>query len=184
MNIKPTESPMLASSRLILAHNNDVIMSAMASQITSLIIVYSTVYSGTDQRKHQSSVSLVFVRGIHWWSVISSHKGPVMRRMFLFDDIIMVQYCCVQPRIKSNIPMKIVRIKKFQMILNVYLPIWLDFIVMISGQKKIYMCYYVCLFLGKWANVCVHTLLSTNSGGEFICKSKPCVVYFVTREIV
>ena len=46
-------------------HYNDVIMSAMASQITSLTIVYSTVYSGVDQRKHQSSASLPFVQGIH-----------------------------------------------------------------------------------------------------------------------
>ena len=45
-------------------HNNVVIM---ASQITSLIIVYSTVYSGADQRKHQSSASLAFVSGIHRW---------------------------------------------------------------------------------------------------------------------
>ena len=44
---------------------HDVIMGATASQITSLTIVYSTVYSGVDQRKHQSSASLVFVRGIH-----------------------------------------------------------------------------------------------------------------------
>ena len=43
-------------------HYNDVIMGAMASQITSLTIVYSVVYSGTDQRKHQSSTSLAFVR--------------------------------------------------------------------------------------------------------------------------
>ena len=39
-------------------HNNDVIMSTMASQITSLMIVYSSVYSGTDQRNHQSSVCI------------------------------------------------------------------------------------------------------------------------------
>ena len=38
-------------------------MSAVASQITSLVIVKSTVYSGTDQRKHQSSASLAFVTG-------------------------------------------------------------------------------------------------------------------------
>ena len=44
-------------------HYNDVIMSTMASQITSLTIVYTTVYSGADQRKHQSSASLAFVRG-------------------------------------------------------------------------------------------------------------------------
>ena len=47
------------------AHYNDVIMGTMASQITSLTIVYSTVYSSTDQRKHQSSTSLTFVREIH-----------------------------------------------------------------------------------------------------------------------
>ena len=71
-------------------HYNDVIMSAMASQITSLTIVYSTVYSGTDQRKHQSSASLAFVRGIHRWPVNSPHKGPVTRKMFSFDDVIMI----------------------------------------------------------------------------------------------
>ena len=64
-------------------------MSAMASQITSLIIVYSTVYSDVDQRKYQSSASLAFVRGIHLWPVNSPHKGPVTRKMFPFDDVIM-----------------------------------------------------------------------------------------------
>ena len=47
------------------SHYDDVIMGAMASQVTSLTIVYSTVYSGSNQRKHQSSASLAFVRGIH-----------------------------------------------------------------------------------------------------------------------
>ena len=51
-----------------------VIMGAVASQFTSLTIVYSTVYSGTDQRNHQSSASLAIVRGIHWWPVNSPHK--------------------------------------------------------------------------------------------------------------
>ena len=64
-------------------------MSSMASQITSLMIVYS-VYSGAHQRKHQSSVSLAFVRGIHRWPVNSPHKGPVTRKMFPFDDVIMM----------------------------------------------------------------------------------------------
>ena len=70
-------------------HYIDVIMSTMASQITSLAIVYSTVYSGADQRKHQSSVSLAFVRGIHRWPVNYPHKGPVTREMFPFDNVIM-----------------------------------------------------------------------------------------------
>ena len=72
-----------------LPHYNDVIMRVMASQITSLMIVYSTVYSGADQRKHQSSTSLVFVRGIHQWPVYSPHKGPVTWNMFPFDDVFM-----------------------------------------------------------------------------------------------
>ena len=65
-------------------------MSAMASQITTLTIVYSTIYSGVDQRKHQSSASRAFVRGIYRWLVNSPHKGPVTRKMFPFDDVIMV----------------------------------------------------------------------------------------------
>ena len=63
-------------------------MIAMASQITSLTIVYSTVYSGADQRKHQSSASLAFVRGIHRRPVNSPHKWPVTSKMFPFDDVI------------------------------------------------------------------------------------------------
>ena len=64
-------------------------MSAIASQITSLTIVYSTVYPGADQSKHQSSASLAFVRGIHRGPVNSPHKWPVTRKMFPFDDVIM-----------------------------------------------------------------------------------------------
>ena len=70
-------------------HNDNVTMIAMVSQTTSLTIVYSTVYLGTDERKHQSSASLAFVRGIHRWPVNSPHKGPVTRKMFPFDDVIM-----------------------------------------------------------------------------------------------
>ena len=71
------------------SHYSDVIIGTMASQITSLTIVYSTVYSGADQRKHQSSASLVFVRGIHRSPVNSPHKGPVTRKMLPFDHVIM-----------------------------------------------------------------------------------------------
>ena len=46
-------------------HYIDVLMTTIASQITSLTVVYSAVYSDGDQRKHQSSASLAFVRGIH-----------------------------------------------------------------------------------------------------------------------
>ena len=71
-------------------HNSDVIMSVMASQLSSLMVVYLTVYSGTDQRKHQSFASLAFVWGLHWGLVNSPHKGPVTRKMFPFDDVIML----------------------------------------------------------------------------------------------
>ena len=69
-------------------HYNDVIMSVMSSLITSLTIVYSSVYSAADQWKHQSSASLAFVKGIHRWPVNSPHKWPVTRKMFPFDDVI------------------------------------------------------------------------------------------------
>ena len=70
-------------------HCNEIIMDTIASQITSLTIVYSTVYSDADQRKHQSSTSMAFVRGIHRGPVNSAQKWPVTRKMFPFDDVIM-----------------------------------------------------------------------------------------------
>ena len=70
-------------------HYDDVIMSEIASQITSLTIVYSTVHSGADQSKHQSSASLAFVWEIHRWPVNFPHKWPVTRKIFPFDDVIM-----------------------------------------------------------------------------------------------
>ena len=72
-----------------LQHYHDIIMSAMVSQITGVSIVCSTVGSGADHGKHQSSVSLAFVRGIHWWPVNSAYNRPVTRKMFPFDDVIM-----------------------------------------------------------------------------------------------
>ena len=63
-------------------------MTTMASQITSLTIVYPTVYLGADQRKHQSPALLAFVRGIHRGPVNSPHKGPETRKMFPLDDVI------------------------------------------------------------------------------------------------
>ena len=70
-------------------YHHDVLMSMKASQIPSPTIVCSTGYSGADQRKHQSSVSLAFLLGIHRWRVNSPHKGPVTRKTFPFDDVIM-----------------------------------------------------------------------------------------------
>ena len=87
-NIPNDFSNILISRESELEHYCDVIMGTIASQITSLVIVYSTVYSGPDQRKHQTSASLAFVRGIYRWPVNSPHKWPVTRKMFPFDDVI------------------------------------------------------------------------------------------------
>ena len=62
-------------------HYNDAIMSAIASQITNLMIVYSTICLGADQRKHQRSALLAFVMGIHRSPVNSPRKGSV-----IFED--------------------------------------------------------------------------------------------------
>ena len=69
-------------------------MGAFASQITSLTIVYSTVYSGADQRKHQSSASLAFVRGIHRTGEFSAQMAS-NAEMFPFDDVIMISVKCL-----------------------------------------------------------------------------------------
>ena len=61
--------------RHIQSHYSDVIISAMASQITGVLVIYSTVCSGANQRKHQSSTSLVCVRGIHRWPVNSPQSS-------------------------------------------------------------------------------------------------------------
>ena len=81
----------------LVMHYCDVIMGAMVSQITSPTIFYSTIHSGADQRKHQSSTSLAFERGINCWPVNSPHKWPVTRKMFPFDEVIMELFVMVIP---------------------------------------------------------------------------------------
>ena len=71
-------------------HYSDVIMSAMVSQFTSLIIVNSTVYTS---KKNQSSASMAFVWGIHRGPANSPHKWPVTRKMFPFDDHVITHQC-------------------------------------------------------------------------------------------
>ena len=73
------------------AHCSAVIINAMASQISGVSIVCSNVCPGADQRKHQSSASLAFLRGNHRWPVDYPHKGPITWKRFPFDDVIM---CC------------------------------------------------------------------------------------------
>ena len=86
-------------------HYSDVIMSTMASPITNRTIVFSTIYSGADQRNHQSSASRAFARGIHWWQVNSLHKGPVTPIMFPFDDVIMyiISYMTYPPPRRASL---------------------------------------------------------------------------------
>ena len=76
-------------------HYSDLIMSAIGSEITGVLIICLIVCPGTDQRKQQSSALLAFVRGIHRWPVNSPHKGPVMREIFPFDDVIMIIFIMV-----------------------------------------------------------------------------------------
>ena len=62
-----------------------------------------TVYSGADQRKHQSSASLAFMRGIRRWPVNSPHIGPVTQKKFPFDDVIMTRRITHRPTIRVYI---------------------------------------------------------------------------------
>ena len=87
---------LLALCPLIFPHRYEYIqwcftvtMSAMASQLTRISSVCSTVCSGPDQGKHQSSASLAFLRVVHRWPVDFPQTGPVTQKMFPFDDVIM-----------------------------------------------------------------------------------------------
>ena len=91
---------------VILLHCIGVIISVMVSQITSVSIVYSTVCSGANQRKHQSSASLALVREIHWWPANSPHKRPVTRKIFPLNDVIIYleeQALCYWDRVYSKV---------------------------------------------------------------------------------
>ena len=70
-----------------LLHYRDLIMSAMASQIIGVTIVYPTNCSRAYQRNTKSA-SVAFVRGIHRSPVKSLHKSPATRNIFPFDDAI------------------------------------------------------------------------------------------------
>ena len=82
---------------------NDVIMGTMASQITSLTIAYSTVYSGADERKHRSSTSLASnaKKVSIWWrhhainintSSYNLITGEVIS-IFLWQEILKPKFC-------------------------------------------------------------------------------------------
>ena len=85
----------------VILHNGDVIMSTMASQITSLTIVHSTVYSAQIKENIKAPRHWPMCGELtgDWWLVNSPHKGPVTGNMFPFDDVIMnPQELLIQPR--------------------------------------------------------------------------------------
>ena len=94
------------SEWLVRNHYSGVIMGAMASQITSLTIVYLTVYLGADQRKHQSSASLAFVRRIHRWPVTGdgrmSWKQALIQLQCLVRLWVSVFFCLARFRPMLN----------------------------------------------------------------------------------
>ena len=86
-----------------LSHYFDVIMTTMASQITSLTVIYWIVYSDADQRKHQSSAWLAFVRGIHRDRWIPRTKDQLRGKCFHLMTSSCIIYCCkCLPRISSK----------------------------------------------------------------------------------
>ena len=95
---------------VVYMHNRYVIMSTLA-QITGVWIVCPTVCSSRSKKtlNDQCSASLAFVRGIHRWPVDSPHKEPVTRKMFPFDDVIMMnvkyrsEICCVTGKHWRNV---------------------------------------------------------------------------------
>ena len=130
-----------------LRHYDDVIMTMLASQITSLTVVYSIVYSGVNQRKHQSSASLAFVWEIHRGPVNFPHKWPVTRKMFPFDDVIMVKCLmigytrnCIQCLNLNMLPNKLINISHGKYVL-MYLAkshcvknlFWIQFVIKVTS---------------------------------------------------
>ena len=126
-------------------------MSTITSQITGVSIVYSTICSGADQRKHKKSASLAFVRGIYRRPVNSPHKGPVTRKMFPFDDVIMQQLWSDKMQRQSEL--------------------------LIAKRIQIYNCAAIfgCVFNLSWCRI-HHVRLLTNLGDTFIAVSSRCFV--------
>ena len=132
-------------------------MDTMVSQITSLTIVYSIVYSGTDQRKHWSSASLDFVRGIHRWPVNSPHKWPVTQKMFPFDYVIMIIILFTYSQFFSHYQLQLQEIywDTVSLVVNIYIHIYIIHCVSVIEACKpqllalsvIYRCSYMyCVY--------------------------------------
>ena len=125
----------------------DDMVNTMASQITIFTSVYSTVYSGTDERKLQSSSSLAFVRGIHRWPLNSLYKGPVTRKTSPFDDVIVKR--CLQ-RCGTNS-----MVATFPNRWHFVSPPSIDLLTK-SCNKRFCVC--VCACVCAWLVVVVHSL--------------------------
>ena len=126
-------------------------MGTIASQITSLTIVYTTVYSDADQSKHQSSASLAFVWGIHRRPVNSPHKGPITRKMFPFDDVIMfLENSQYTPHIS---PVKGRNGMFFQMLINVLpqsLKCYMEYHALLNRVIAASDYIYICRISYRW----------------------------------
>ena len=147
-----------------LYHYGDIIMGTMASQITSLAIVYSTVYSGADQRKHQSSASLAFVWGSEFPAQMSSnaenasiwwrhhdylHAGPFStnaqrltwtRMEFLtLSGSVSRQIFCPPPSLSLSLSLSIY--------LSIYISIYLYIYIYLSIYLSIYLYIYTYIYI-------------------------------------
>ena len=140
----------------------------MAFQITSVSIVYLTVCSGPDQRKHQSSASLAFVRGIHRWSVNFPHKGPVTRKMFPFDDVIMRSTYKIQ-KWEGLITMCITQLPVFHEILRTVSSVKTDLEERPLSQKTLHLISIFDFYQSK----ILHRSPQQNHGMTSHCKCQP-----------
>ena len=134
-------------------------MGAIASQITSLTIVNSTVYSDADQRKHQRSATLASVRGIQRGPVNSQRKWPVTRKMFPIDDVIMLTWINFNllhgyNHMSSKVWGKIARPLRNLYVYTVWIYEWISHFPHFTMDVIIYPCWhYSYSMLEKWAHV-------------------------------
>ena len=150
-------------SRWTFLHYTDVIMSAMASQITGASIVYSTVCLCADQRKHQSSASLAFVWGIYRWPVNSTHKGPVTGKMCLKNRI---AYSCPHLVMRPHFWKWIARLNSWEFTISIsWCHDWVWFLFELFGcSDKFSRQRYIYLYKWHWSKftakfltyLCIH----------------------------
>ena len=134
-------------------------MGMIVSQITSLTIVYSTVYSGADQRKHQSSASLAFVRGIHQGLVNSPHKWPVtLKNVPIWWRHHVMDECCL-----GNINI-IICMWHVAWCYDIFQKLWRPFRVRFTILWYLYFSLILIFLWGVWMN------LSGSDDLKFTCE--------------